>query len=150
MHDVGKIGVPDRVLLKPGRFSPEERAVMETHTRIGASILTGSSAPLIRLAETIALTHHERWDGSGYPKGISGDEIPLAGRICAICDVFDALLSSRPYKQPWSLPDTLEEIRNQRGHHFDPALVDAFLAIAPRLHAELAPRRRDAQLHDAA
>jgi response regulator RpfG family c-di-GMP phosphodiesterase len=139
MHDVGKIGVPDRVLLKPGRFSPEERAVMETHTKIGASILAGSSAPLLRLAEEVALTHHERWDGSGYPKGLAGEEIPLAGRICAICDVFDALLSSRPYKRPWTLDEALTEIRDQRGRHFDPDLVDAFLTIAPRLHAELAP-----------
>jgi response regulator RpfG family c-di-GMP phosphodiesterase len=150
MHDVGKIGVPDRVLLKPGRFSPEERAVMETHTRIGASILAGSSAPLLRLAESVALTHHERWDGSGYPNGLAGEEIPVAGRICAICDVFDALLSSRPYKEPWPLKDALAEIREQRGRHFDPALVDTFLAMAPRLHGELAPLRDDARLTDAA
>jgi response regulator RpfG family c-di-GMP phosphodiesterase len=141
MHDVGKIGVPDRVLLKPARFSAEERAVMETHTTMGASILAGSSAPLLRLAETIALTHHERWDGTGYPAGLSGVEIPLAGRICAIVDVFDALLSSRPYKEPWPLAEALAEIRAQRGRHFDPELVDAFLAIAPRLHAELHPQR---------
>jgi hypothetical protein len=150
MHDVGKIGVPDRVLLKPGRFSPEERTVMETHTRIGASILAGSSAPLLRLAETVALTHHERWDGSGYPNGLSGEAIPLAGRIVAICDVFDALLSSRPYKEPWPLSEALEEIARQHGRQFDPALVDVFLEIAPRLHAELAPLRSDARLADAA
>jgi CHASE2 domain-containing sensor protein len=141
MHDVGKIGVPDRVLLKPGRFSPEERAIMETHTVIGASILEGSTAPLLRLAESVALTHHERWDGSGYPNGLAGEEIPLSGRIVAICDVFDALLSSRPYKPPWSLSDALAEIGRQRGKQFDPELVDAFLKIAPGLHAELAPLR---------
>jgi len=143
MHDVGKIGVPDRVLLKPGRFSPEERAVMETHTTIGASILEGSSAPLLRLAEEIALTHHERWDGTGYPSGLAGAEIPLSGRIVAVCDVFDALLSRRPYKEPWPLADAVKEIRDQRGKHFDPQLVDAFLAMAPRLHAELSPRAAD-------
>ena len=150
MHDVGKIGVPDRVLLKPGRFTDNERAVMQTHTTIGASILTGSSAPLLQLAETIALTHHERWDGSGYPHGLAGEEIPLSGRICAICDVFDALLSRRPYKEPWSLTETLAEIRRERGRHFDPALVDAFLAIAPRLHAELGPAPEARRLHPAA
>jgi len=114
---------------------------METHTTMGASILAGSSAPLLRLAETIALTHHERWDGTGYPAGLSGRDIPLAGRICAIVDVFDALLSSRPYKEPWTLADALAEIREQRGRHFDPDLVDAFLGIAARLHAELHPQR---------
>jgi response regulator RpfG family c-di-GMP phosphodiesterase len=150
MHDVGKIGVPDRVLLKPGRFSPEERAVMETHTKIGASILAGSSAPLLRLAEEVALTHHERWDGSGYPNGLSGEEIPLAGRICAICDVFDALLSSRPYKRAWTLAEALTEIREQRGRHFDPDLVDAFLRIAPRLHAELAPLHTEPVIREVA
>ena len=150
MHDVGKIGVPDRVLLKPGRFSGDERAVMETHTTIGASILEGSSAPLIKLAETVALTHHERWDGSGYPFGLAGEDIPLAGRICAVCDVFDALLSARPYKRPWTLDEALQEIKAQRGRHFDPELVDAFLAIAPRLHAELGPPRDETTLREVA
>jgi response regulator RpfG family c-di-GMP phosphodiesterase len=140
MHDVGKIGVPDRVLLKPGLFSPEERSVMETHTTIGASILAGSSAPLLRLAEEIALTHHERWDGTGYPNGLAGEDIPLPGRIVAVCDVFDALLSRRPYKEPWPLAEAVKEIRDQRGRQFDPTLVDTFLALAPRLHAELSPR----------
>jgi CHASE2 domain-containing sensor protein len=149
MHDVGKIGVPDRVLLKPGRFSADERAVMETHTTIGASILAGSSAPLLRLAETIALTHHERWDGKGYPNGLAGEEIPLAGRICAICDVFDALLSRRPYKEAWPLSEALAEIRRERGRQFDPALVDVFLTIAPRLHAELYPQREAGHLRAA-
>ena len=98
LHDVGKIGVPDRVLLKPGRLDAEEWAIMKTHAEIGASMLAGSPSPLVQLAEAIARTHHERWDGSGYPAGLRGEEIPLAGRICAICDVFDALLSARPYK----------------------------------------------------
>jgi putative two-component system response regulator len=149
MHDVGKIGVPDRVLLKPGRFSPEEREVMETHTTIGASILAGSSAPLLRLAEEIALTHHERWDGTGYPNGLAGEDIPLPGRIVAVCDVFDALLSRRPYKEPWPLAEAVKEIRDQRGKQFDPALVDAFLLLAPRLHAELSPRAIDEPAGDA-
>ncbi|WP_217912765.1 CHASE2 domain-containing protein [Miltoncostaea marina] len=137
MHDIGKIGIPDAVLLKPGRFTPQERALMETHTLIGAEVLADSESPLVQMAERIARTHHEKWDGSGYPAGLAGEEIPLEGRICAIVDVFDALLSSRPYKAGWSLEDTLAEIAAQRGRHFDPALVDAFLPIAAHLHREL-------------
>jgi putative two-component system response regulator len=137
MHDVGKIGIPDRVLLKEGSFTPEEWETMKSHTTIGAVILAGSRSPLVRMAETIALTHHERWDGSGYPAGLRGQEIPLVGRICAICDVFDALLSKRAYKEAWSLPAAVQEISRQRGHHFDPALVDAFLELVPELEEEL-------------
>ncbi len=101
LHDVGKVGIPDEILSKPGPLDDDEWETMKTHTTIGASILSGSASPLVQLSETIALTHHERWDGSGYPLGLRGEEIPLAGRICAICDVFDALLSTRPYKDPW-------------------------------------------------
>jgi response regulator RpfG family c-di-GMP phosphodiesterase len=137
LHDVGKVGVPDAVLRKPGALDPAERRLMQQHTTIGAAILTGSSSPLIRHAEAIALAHHERWDGSGYPRGLRGEEIPLTARICAVCDVFDALLSPRPYKKPWPLPDVLAELQQQRGRHFDPALVDAFLALVPRLEPEL-------------
>jgi response regulator RpfG family c-di-GMP phosphodiesterase len=137
MHDVGKIGIPDRVLLKEGSFTPEEWETMKSHTTIGAVILAGSRSPLVRMAETIALTHHERWDGSGYPAGLRGTEIPLVGRICAICDVFDALLSRRPYKEAWSLPAAVQEIRRQSGKHFEPKLVEAFLALVPGLEDEL-------------
>jgi response regulator RpfG family c-di-GMP phosphodiesterase len=132
MHDIGKIGIPDRILHKPGRLDEEEWVKMKTHTTIGAHILEGSRAPLIQMAETVALTHHERWDGSGYPHGLAGEEIPLAGRIAAICDVFDALVSERPYKGPWPLADALEEIERLSGSHFDPALVEKFLEIVPR------------------
>jgi hypothetical protein len=129
MHDVGKIGIPDHILHKPGRLDDAERAVMERHAEIGAAILAGSAAPLLQRAEEIARTHHERWDGTGYPAGLAGEEIPLAARICAICDVFDALTSRRPYKEPWSVEHALKEICEQRGRHFDPRLVDAFLAL---------------------
>lgn len=128
MHDIGKIGIPDHVLLKPGRFEPEERAIMENHAEIGARILTGVDRPLTVLARTIALSHHEKWDGSGYPNRLAGDAIPLEGRIAAICDVFDALLSSRPYKDGWPLEKVVAFMREQSGQHFDPTLVDLFLA----------------------
>jgi CHASE2 domain-containing sensor protein len=137
LHDVGKVGIPDRILLKPGRFDAAERAVMETHTTIGDGILAGSASPLIRLAAQIARSHHERWDGTGYPDGLRGEEIPLAARICAVSDVFDALLSARRYKRAWSLDDALAELAAQRGRQFDPALVDAFLALVPALDPEL-------------
>jgi putative two-component system response regulator len=130
MHDIGKIGIPDRILQKPGRLDPEEWATMKTHTTMGATILGGSNAPLIQMAETIARTHHERWDGSGYPAGLAGEEIPLIGRVVAICDVFDALLSVRPYKDAWTLDDALAEIRAQSGRHFDPSLVEPFERLA--------------------
>jgi CHASE2 domain-containing sensor protein len=140
LHDVGKIGVPDAVLLQPGALSPEARELMRRHTTLGGAILAGSSAPVIRMAEEIALTHHEHWDGSGYPAGLRGDAIPLPGRICAVCDVFDALLSGRPYKDPWPLEEALAELRRERGRHFDPAVLDAFLGIVDDLdHAMLAP-----------
>jgi CHASE2 domain-containing sensor protein len=129
MHDVGKIGIPDRVLLKPGRLDPDEWEIMKTHARIGADILSGSKVPLLQMAEQIALTHHEKWDGGGYPRGLAGEDIPLVGRICAICDVFDALTSNRPYKEAWPLDAALEEIRTQSGRHFDPRLVDLFLKL---------------------
>ena len=139
LHDVGKIGVPDRVLLKPGPLDDEEWAIMQTHAEIGASMLSGSSSPLVRLGEEIARTHHERWDGSGYPSGLRGEAIPLSGRIVAICDVFDALRSRRPYKPPWSLDDTIAELSRQRGRHFDPRLLDLFLPLAAQLGPELEP-----------
>jgi CHASE2 domain-containing sensor protein len=133
LHDVGKVGVPDRILLKPGALDPDEWLVMQSHTLIGARILAGSDSPVVQLAEEIALTHHERWDGGGYPNRLRGEQIPLGGRICAVVDVFDALRSERPYKPAWSLEDTLEELRRQRGRHFDPQALDAFLAVVPQL-----------------
>jgi len=127
-HDVGKIGIPDRILLKPGRLTPEERTEMERHALIGAAMLGESDSPLLQLAETIARTHHERWDGTGYPAGLAGEDIPLAGRICAIVDVFDALVSERPYKHAWPVSEGVDYLKAQRGRHFDPRCVDAFLA----------------------
>ncbi|MBO8155581.1 MAG: response regulator [Bacillaceae bacterium] len=131
MHDVGKIGIPDDILLKPGKLSDEEFRVMKEHTLIGAEILKESRSRLLQMAENIVLTHHERWDGSGYPNGLKGEEIPLEGRITAICDVFDALTSSRPYKEPWPLDKVIAEIENQKGKHFDPDVADKFLDILP-------------------
>lgn len=133
MHDIGKIGIPDHILLKPARLDPEEWSTMKTHTTIGAEILSGHDSLLIRTAQAIALTHHEKWDGSGYPAGISGEEIPFAGRIVAVCDVFDALTSQRPYKQPWPLDEVLREMRACSGAAFDPAIVDVFLKTLPTL-----------------
>jgi CHASE2 domain-containing sensor protein len=129
MHDVGKIAIPDEILRKPGPLEPPERAIMEGHTTIGAQLLSGSRSGLVRRAEEIARTHHERWDGTGYPAGLAGEEIPLAGRITALCDVFDALISDRPYKRAWPVEDALREIAAQSGHHFDPRLVELFLAL---------------------
>jgi CHASE2 domain-containing sensor protein len=137
LHDIGKLGIPDRVLRKPGPLDPEERAVMETHAGIGGSILAGSGSALVRMAETIARSHHERWDGSGYPDGLRGEAIPLPARICALCDVVDALLAERSYKPAWPLPDVLAEVAAQRGRQFDPRLVDVFLALVPDLAPEL-------------
>jgi len=136
LHDVGKIGVPDRILLKRGGLDRAERELMMAHTSAGASLLSGSHSPLLQLAETVARTHHEHWDGSGYPRGLRGDEIPLPGRICAVADVFDALSSRRHYKDSWSFADVVAEIQGGRGTHFDPAVVDAFTAICPELERE--------------
>jgi putative two-component system response regulator len=129
MHDVGKIGIPDRILLKPGRLNEDEWEIMKRHTVIGAEILRGSDAEFIQLAEVIALTHHEKWDGSGYPEGLRGVDIPLAGRIVANADVFDAVTSKRPYKEPFSLEKSFKIIKQGRGSHFDPDVVDAFFAV---------------------
>jgi len=129
LHDIGKIGIPDHILLKPGRLTDDEFDVIRTHTTIGAQMLSGSAAPILQLAEEIALTHHERWDGAGYPNGLAGERIPIAGRIVAIADVFDALTHDRPYKRAWPLGDALEEITGQRGLAFDPAVVDVFAAL---------------------
>lgn len=126
MHDIGKIGIPDSIMLKPGKLTDEEFAVMKTHPQIGADILGDEDSGLISLAKKVALTHHERWDGSGYPKGLKADEIPIEGRIVALADVFDALTSRRPYKEPWPIDETLDYLREQKGKHFEPKLVDLF------------------------
>jgi putative two-component system response regulator len=128
LHDVGKIGVPDKILLKLGKLTEEEFAIVKTHTVIGARILSGGKFPLLRLAEEIAFSHHERWDGAGYA-GLSGTDIPLAGRIVAVADVFDALTQQRPYKPAWSVGEAIAEIERQRGQQFDPGVVEAFLRI---------------------
>jgi putative two-component system response regulator len=131
MHDIGKIGIPDRVLLKEGRLSPEEWEIMRTHAEIGAKLLEGSNSPIMHMAADIARTHHEKWDGSGYPNRLKGEDIPLAGRIVALCDVFDALTSERPYKKAWKLEDVMDELDRLSGSHFDPRLVAAFKEILP-------------------
>ncbi len=131
LHDVGKLGVPDRVLLKPGPLDPGEQAVMREHTTIGRRILAGSASPVLRAAEEIAWTHHERWDGAGYPRGLAGPAIPLPGRIVAVADVFDALTHDRPYKRAWSRADAVAHVRDGAGGQFDPDVVTAFLADEP-------------------
>lgn len=137
MHDIGKIGIPDRVLLKTGALEPDERALMQTHTTIGGEILSGSQLALVQMAEEVARTHHERWDGSGYPNGLKGEEIPLAGRICSVCDVFDALVTARLYKPAWSVDEAVAELRRLSGSMFDPRLVGIFVSLVPRLDADL-------------
>jgi putative two-component system response regulator len=128
LHDVGKIAISDLILLKPGKLTPEEFETMKEHAWLGAQILSGGRFPLLQMAEEIALTHHECWDGTGY-LGIGGEAIPMAGRIVAVADVFDALTSERPYKKIWSLSEALEEIKRQSGHQFDPRVVEAFLNV---------------------
>jgi putative two-component system response regulator len=132
LHDVGKIGIPDHILLKSGKLTPEEFAVMKAHTTIGGAILAGGRSALVIEAERIALNHHERWDGTGYPHGLSGNAIPLGARIVAVADVFDALTHDRPYRPAWPVDRVMEEIRAQSGHHFDPAVVAAFVTHSTR------------------
>ena len=129
LHDVGKIGIPDEILLKPGKLTDAEFAQMQTHTTIGVKILSGSRFPILQLAAEVALTHHERWDGSGYPHGLAREAIPLPGRIVAVVDVFDALTHERPYKAAWPVAAAVAELRRQRGRQFDPNVVTAFLAL---------------------
>ncbi len=133
MHDLGKIGIPDSILLKPGKLDAEEWETMKSHTLIGAELLSGSDHPLMVLAREVALTHHERWDGHGYPNHLQAEEIPLMGRITTLCDVFDALLSERPYKKSWTEAEAMELIRTESGKQFDPTLVDAFLDISAKI-----------------
>jgi len=131
LHDVGKIGIPDGILLKPGSLTPEERVIMQTHTEIGADLLQGSGTDLLEMARDIALHHHEKWDGSGYPHGLSGNAIPEVARIVAITDVFDALTSARPYKKPWEVSDALQWMADQSGRHFDPKIFPHFVGLIP-------------------
>jgi putative two-component system response regulator len=128
LHDIGKIGIPDRILRKPGRLTCEERALMQTHTVLGARLLSDSRSPVVRMAESIARSHHERWDAGGYPDGLRGEAIPLVARVCAIADVFDALLSERPYKSAWGRAAALAEIERGSGGAFEPRLVAVFMA----------------------
>jgi putative two-component system response regulator len=138
LHDIGKIAIADEILLKPGPLNRDEWAVVRTHTDAGASILGGSKVPLLQLAEVIALTHHERWNGKGY-SGLAGDAIPLPGRIVGLADVFDALINDRPYKAAWPLEKALTEIQSESGKHFDPEVVEAFMAVQGRENLEVLP-----------
>jgi putative two-component system response regulator len=133
MHDVGKIGIPDSILRKPGALDADEWKVMQSHATIGGDIIGRHASGMLAMAHALAVTHHEKWDGSGYPNGLAGEEIPLVGRIVAIADVFDALTSARPYKEAWPLEKAVEYLEQQRGRHFEPRLVDLFLKQMPAL-----------------
>ena len=135
MHDIGKVGIPDHILCKPGRLDDAEMAIMRTHPQLGHDLLKESSSRLLQAGATIALTHHEKFDGSGYPHGLAGEAIPLLGRIVAVADVFDALTSQRPYKKPWPMEDAAQYLREQSGLHFDPACVQALLAAWHQVQA---------------
>lgn len=132
LHDVGKIGIPDSVLLKPGRLTPDELALMQTHTILGAAMLAGGRTPLLQMAERIARSHHERWDGGGYPDGLSGTAIPIEARLVAVVDVYDALTSDRPYRRAWDVDRVAAHMREGAGTHFDPDVVEAFLSASDR------------------
>ncbi|GFD89533.1 two-component system response regulator [Tenacibaculum sp. KUL152] len=134
MHDIGKIGIADSIMLKPGKLTEEEFALMKHHPEIGAEIIgdCGDSL-LLNVAKSVSLTHHEKWDGSGYPRGLSGEDIPIEGRICAIADVFDALTSKRPYKEAWSIEKTVDFLKEQKGKHFEPKLVDLLIENLPKI-----------------
>jgi HD-GYP domain-containing protein (c-di-GMP phosphodiesterase class II) len=137
LHDIGKIGIPDAVLLKPGKLTDDEYAQMKTHAELGAHMLAGSVSPVLQMATQIALSHHERWDGTGYPERLHGEQIPLVARIVAVADVFDALIQQRPYKPAWSLHHALQEISDQSARQFDPRIVDALQRLD---HGQLLPR----------
>ena len=133
MHDVGKIGIADHILSKPGSLNNEEWAVMRKHPEFGAEIIGDNASSILRMARIVALAHHEKWDGSGYPLGLSGENIPLAARIVAIADVFDALTTMRPYKEAWSVDDAIADLQKDAGSHFDPQLVSKFVAVLPEI-----------------
>lgn len=132
MHDIGKLGIPDEILCKPGKLTPEEYQVIQQHPEIGARILGAPDSELLVIAQQVALYHHEKWDGSGYPHGLKGAEIPLVARIAAAADVFDALVSVRPYKKPWPLERVLSLFEEEKGRHFDPQVIDAFMNVLPQ------------------
>jgi HD-GYP domain-containing protein (c-di-GMP phosphodiesterase class II) len=138
MHDIGKVGVPDAVLRNPGELTAEERALIEAHTEIGHDILSGSDDTVLQLAATVALAHHERFDGGGYPRGLEGEAIPFAGRIAAVADVFDALVHDRVYRPAVPMPDAIDRIRAGAGTQFDPEVTAAFEAVLPQIEAVLA------------
>jgi len=133
MHDVGKIGIPDSILLKPGKLDKDEWEMMQKHAEFGANILDNANSPLLIMSRSIALTHHEKWDGTGYPNGLKEDDIPIEGRIVAIADVFDALTSERPYKKAWAVEDVVKLIDENSGTHFDPGLVPIFHEVLPQI-----------------
>ncbi len=133
MHDIGKIGIPDNILLKPGKLEADEWGVMQTHAKIGSDILSGDDSDLMKMAHDVALTHHEKYNGKGYPNNLQGEEIPIVGRITAIADVFDALTSERPYKKAWSVEKAIDLIKRESGQHFDPQLVKLFIKILPEV-----------------
>ncbi|MGF1694825.1 response regulator [Vibrio lamellibrachiae] len=136
MHDVGKIGIPESILGKPGKLTDEERKIMQTHSKIGADIIGIDSSELLILAREVALFHHEKWDGSGYPHQLEAEDIPLSARIVAVADVFDALTSCRPYKKAWSIERATDLIKEESGKHFDPAVVQAFIRCLPEILEE--------------
>jgi putative two-component system response regulator len=135
MHDMGKVGIPETVLRKPGKLDADEWTIMRTHCRIGYEILSGDNEPVFQLAAEIALRHHEKWDGTGYPDGLAGEAIPESARIVAVADAFDALTMNRPYKAAWPAEQALESLRLDKGQHFDPAVVEVFENISPSILA---------------
>jgi len=134
LHDVGKIGIPDSILLRPGKLSSDEEIYLREHCMIGAELLRSDSSDLLKMAETIALSHHERWDGQGYPNNLKAESIPIAGRITSVVDVFDTLTHTRPYRRAWTRQEALELLREERGRHFDPNVIDAFMNIVDDFH----------------
>lgn len=156
MHDVGKIGVPDHILQKPGPLTPEEWSIVKRHPAIGAGIIGRHNNELLEMARVIALTHHEKWDGSGYPRGLSGETIPLVGRVVALADCFDALTHVRPYKPAWPIAEAVEYLRQEAGRHFDPDLVPKFLDLLPQIeevrhqYSELSGQQQQSAARDAA
>lgn len=133
MHDIGKLGIPDSILCKPGKLTNEEFEIIKSHPVIGAQILDNPDSELLAMAREVALYHHEKWDGSGYPEGLSGEDIPITARIASIADVYDALVSTRPYKRPWTTEQALALFEEQKGRHFDPNVVDAFKRVLPKI-----------------
>src|SRR6202453_2410835 len=144
LHDVGKVAIPDAILLKPGPLTPEERAIVETHAEEGHRLVRGSSSSILDMAATIALSHQEKWDGTGYPRGLKGEAIPIEGRIVAVADVFDALTSDRVYRKAFSVEDAVQMMREQRGRHFEPVLLDAFMEVLGRTGPDAREQLRSA------